>query len=963
MKTLNIYIHTHARAREREREKKRERKIQRGRRRRRRRTLFWGDGKDTHIFHLRETLLRLRRRPSCNTSSSINIIIIIMRTIETTTQTTTTTRALKKRLRGVEEGRKKRGGSGSRRRTTRSVLVPSSSASSSSKFDKERRRDDVRRRRCLLTSSSLVSRRNNTTARPVSSETKKTTRKMTTLAASLLQDDDDFETTSSVGDENDVIDIAAISVGDVSVMDDDDGEEEEEEEEDKEEKPVDAFLDTPPPAFFSSPPEKKTVLPDESQKKKAKKKANESSTTTTSIADVGASASGAASGMTSLVTTRKAIAKKFSFREVKRFLGTFMLIAVGGLALPIPAYRQFANTTTSLVSGKISEATDFVQKFVPESEKAIARHAAHEAEETGMRDALFLMITAIFCVYAVSKVPGGSPVVGFLLGGALIGPYATGIITHVSQVKVLAEFGVIFLLFNIGLELSYDRLVSMAKFIFGMGALQVVISTLAIASFGVALGGLTLPAALCVGVALAFSSTAVALQVLQDSGESQTRHGRATFSVLLFQDLSVVMVFMLVPLLAGPDASNIGAIAMALCKAVAKTVVAVVGIIFAGRAVLNPVYNRIASISAEIMLALTLTCALGTALLTQSLGLSMALGAFLAGLLLAETEFHLQVEADIAPFRGLLLGLFFMTVGMTIDPRLLVSSLWEILAIVMCLVLGKLGVIFAIGPIFGVSRLNCFRSGLYIAPGGEFAFVTFAEAMRVGLLNTTLIAKVSLAVSISMAITPYLAIFGQRLAKMKKAGTPQATTIAAQVEGQVEELSGHVIIGGYARMGQIIGEVLSEANVPFVALDTNADNVKIGRKNSKTVFFGNVSSKTVLDAVRVDTASAVVLTTTNESAVATLRREYPHIDVYVRAKDVQSGLRLEKAGVKVVVDETLGPALLLAQRVMLKKATLTREEVQEKLAKYRQKHGWQTMSYEEFEEQILSIQTPVPPPP
>ena len=363
------------------------------------------------------------------------------------------------------------------------------------------------------------------------------------------------------------------------------------------------------------------------------------------------------------------------------------------------------------------------------------------------------------------------------------------------------------------------------------------------------------------------------------------------------------------------------------------------------------------------MLALTLTCALGTALLTQSLGLSMALGAFLAGLLLAETEFHLQVEADIAPFRGLLLGLFFMTVGMTIDPRLLVSSLWEILAIVVCLVLGKLGVIFAIGPIFNVSRLNCFRAGLYIAPGGEFAFVTFAEAMRVGLLSTTLIAKVSLAVSISMAITPYLAILGQRMAKMKKAGTPQATTIAAQVEGQVEELSGHVIIGGYARMGQIIGEVLSEANVPFVALDTNADNVRIGRKSSKTVFFGDVSSKTVLEAVRADTAAAVVLTTTNEFAVATLRREYPHIDVYVRAKDVQSGLRLEKAGVKVVVDETLGPALLLAERVMLKKASMSRQEVKSQLAKYRKKHGWQTMSYEEFEEQILNIQSPVPPMP
>ena len=382
---------------------------------------------------------------------------------------------------------------------------------------------------------------------------------------------DESETTPR-GDDEGVIDISAISVGDSFDSSSSSlNSSEEEEKVVQEEKPVDAFLDTPPPAFFSSPPEKKAVLPDETLSQ------------TNNDSEV----------ITSLVTTKNQSGGKgkflFSFRDAKRFFGTFMLIAVGGLALPIPAYRHFANTTTSLVSGKISQATDFVQQLVPESEKAIARHAAHEAEETGMRDALFLMITAIFCVYAVSKVPGGSPVVGFLLGGALIGPYATGIITHVSQVKVLAEFGVIFLLFNIGLELSYDRLVSMAKFIFGMGALQVIISTLAIASFGVALGGLTLPAALCVGVALAFSSTAVALQVLQDSGESQTRHGRATFSVLLFQDLSVVMVFMLVPLLAGPDASNVGAIALALCKAVAKTVVAVVGIIFAGRAVLKPV--------------------------------------------------------------------------------------------------------------------------------------------------------------------------------------------------------------------------------------------------------------------------------------------------------------------------------------------------------------------------------------
>ena len=273
----------------------------------------------------------------------------------------------------------------------------------------------------------------------------------------------------------------------------------------------------------------------------------------------------------------------------------------------------------------------------------------------------------------------------------------------------------------------------------------------------------------------------------------------------------------------------------------------------------------------------------------------------------------------------------------------------EILAIVAFLIIGKLGVIFAIGPLFGVSRLNCLRSGLYIAPGGEFAFVTFAEAMRVGLLSTTLIAKVSLAVSISMAITPYLAILGQRIAEMKHVGTPQSTTIAAQVEGQVEELSGHVIIGGYARMGQIIGEVLTEAGVPFVALDTNAENVRLGRKEGAKVYFGDVASETVLHAVRADLASSVVLTTANEFAVATLRRQYPETDVYIRAKDVNSGLKLEKAGVKVVLDETFGPALMLAERILYKKANMTRGEVKARIARYRRKNGWQTMSFDEFE--------------
>ena len=243
-----------------------------------------------------------------------------------------------------------------------------------------------------------------------------------------------------------------------------------------------------------------------------------------------------------------------------------------------------------------------------------------------------LLFTSIFAVTLISKMPGGSPVLGFLIGGAAVGPYMLGLIGHVEQAKVLAEFGVVFLLFNIGLELSLERLTAMAKFIFGMGSAQMVLTTICIAAAAVACG-LTVPQAVVVGMGLAFSSTAVALQVLQDRGESGARHGRATFSVLLFQDLTVVLVFMLVPLLAGPDSGSVSAIAGSLVKAIFKTVVAIGAIMVAGRAVLRPVYNRIAKLkNAEVLTATTLFTALGTSLLTQSLGLSMALGAFLAGL-------------------------------------------------------------------------------------------------------------------------------------------------------------------------------------------------------------------------------------------------------------------------------------------------------------------------------------------
>ncbi|KAH1130083.1 hypothetical protein J1N35_001461 [Gossypium stocksii] len=286
-------------------------------------------------------------------------------------------------------------------------------------------------------------------------------------------------------------------------------------------------------------------------------------------------------------------------------------------------------------------------------------------EEASLFDVLWLLLASVTFVPIFQKIPGGSPVLGYLVAGILIGPYGLSIIHHVHGTKVIAEFGVVFLLFNIGLELSVERLSSMKKYVFGLGSAQVLMTAVAVGLVAHFVSGQPGPAAMVIGNGLALSSTAVVLQVLQERGESTSRHGRATFSVLLFQDLAVVVLLILIPLIS-PNSSKgeIGfrAIAEALGLDVVKAAVSITTIIAGGRLLLRPIYRKIAeNQNPEIFSANTLIVILGTSLLTSGAGLSMLLGAFLAGLLLAETEFSLQVESDIAPYRGLLLGLFFTT--------------------------------------------------------------------------------------------------------------------------------------------------------------------------------------------------------------------------------------------------------------------------------------------------------------
>ncbi|KAL1217114.1 K(+) efflux antiporter 1 [Cardamine amara subsp. amara] len=569
-------------------------------------------------------------------------------------------------------------------------------------------------------------------------------------------------------------------------------------------------------------------------------------------------------------------------------------------------------------------------------------HQEVNEEEASLFDFLWLLLASVIFVPLFQKLPGGSPVLGYLAAGILIGPYGLSIIRNVHGTRAIAEFGVVFLLFNIGLELSVERLSSMKKYVFGLGSAQVLMTAAVIGLIAHYVAGQAGPAAIVIGNGLALSSTAVVLQVLQERGESTSRHGRASFSVLLFQDLAVVVLLILIPLIS-PNSSKGGigfqAIAEALGLAAVKAAVAITAIIAGGRLLLRPIYKQIAeNRNAEIFSANTLLVILGTSLLTARAGLSMALGAFLAGLLLAETEFSLQVESDIAPYRGLLLGLFFMTVGMSIDPKLLLSNFPVIVGTLGLLIVGKTMLVVIMGKLFGISIISAIRVGLLLAPGGEFAFVAFGEAVNQGIMSPQLSSLLFLVVGLSMAITPWLAAGGQLIASRFELHDVRSLL---PVESETDDLQGHIIICGFGRVGQIIAQLLSERLIPFVALDVSSDRVTIGRSLDLPVYFGDAGSREVLHKIGAGRACAAVVALdapgANYRCVWALSKYYPNVKTFVRAHDVVHGLNLEKAGATAVVPETLEPSLQLAAAV-LAQAKLPTSEIANTINEFRTRH-------------------------
>lgn len=638
----------------------------------------------------------------------------------------------------------------------------------------------------------------------------------------------------------------------------------------------------------------------------------------------------------------KRMARQLTVTAARRPMATTGVVALACVAAFVlhqqgvfTAIASVAHTTTATVAKLWAVAVELF--------KGLPWPHVHESE-AGLLATIWLLLASVLTVPLICKMPGGSPVLGFLAGGALIGPYALGIIQDVESIRHLAELGVVFLLFNIGLELSFDRLRSMGKFVFGMGTAQVVLTLAAVAytALGLTGGAVGGPGAIILGGGLALSTTAVGMQVLQDRGETGSRHGRAAFSVLLLQDLAVVVLLMLVPLLApSPDGSTAGLaeIAKAIGFASLKAVGCMVAIVVAGRTLLQPLYRRVADTkNADVFAALTLLVVLGTSFLTQIAGLSLALGAFLAGLLLAETEYHIQVESDIAPYKGLLMGLFFMTVGMEFSVGLLIAKFKTVIAATVLLIVGKVAIMTAVGQAFGLSLVQSLRSGLLLSPGGEFAFVLFGEAMARGIMGGSLVRELFLVVALSMALTPFLAEFGSKIARMfekSDLGTLQPK------EGEMSGMSGHVIIAGFGRVGRLIAQMLSEQLIPFVALDSSIGRVQEGKALDLPVYFGDAGSAAVLHAIGADRAACAIITLdtpgSNYRSVYAMHKHFPHVKTFVRARDIDSAIMLERAGATAVVPETLEPSLQLGAAV-LSEFDLPEDEVADVIRSFRKSH-------------------------
>lgn len=547
-------------------------------------------------------------------------------------------------------------------------------------------------------------------------------------------------------------------------------------------------------------------------------------------------------------------------------------------------------------------------------------------ETLSLREIIVFLVAAGVVVPLIRRI-GISPVLGFLVVGVAIGPHgfvqfsdilpwlSYGAITDLEGVHTLAELGIVFLLFMIGLELSVDRLWSMRRLVFGLGGAQVVVTGAVIAVIAVLFDN-SLPVAMVLGASFALSSTAIVMQILSENQRLGTRAGRTGFAILLLQDLAVVPILFLLGAFA---AQGNGPVALAFAWSIGQAVIAIAVILVVGRLVIRPLFRFIGSkASREMFLALVLLVIIGTALVTEKAGLSLALGAFLAGLLLAETEYRHAIEVDIEPFKGLLLGLFFVSVGMSVDIAQAASSPLWLAAAVFCLFLVKSPIIYVLARLFGEPRSVSLEVALLLGQGGEFAFLVVGLAFTLGLIPSDTAQFMLVVAGTTMIVTPAVAHAAQKIGlaiETREASHGLHDTVLPT------DLADHVIIVGHGRVGQMLGSLLDTQELPYVALDIDAGLVARLHATGASIFFGDASQPELLRKFSAEDAAAIAVTMDSpeatEHVVSAVRQHWPDLAIYARARDIDHATRLIAQGASHAVPETTEASLQLSELVLM----------------------------------------------
>jgi len=524
-------------------------------------------------------------------------------------------------------------------------------------------------------------------------------------------------------------------------------------------------------------------------------------------------------------------------------------------------------------------------------------------------ESIIYLLAAIVGV-SISRRLGFGSVLGYLAAGIIIGPFSLKLISDPEHILHFAELGVVLLLFVIGLELQPSRLWVLRRMVFGLGAAQVFATALIIGGLAFA-AGLPPTAATIIGFILALSSTAFVLQMLAEKKQLTTSHGRAAFSILLFQDLAVIPLIVIIPLLGNSAAESSFNLIDVL-----TSVGILAGLIVGGRYLLRPVLHVAAGSGIpEIFTATSLLVVIGAALLMQLAGMSMVLGAFIAGMLLADSEYRHQLEGDIAPFKGLLLGLFFIAVGMSVNLDLLFEDPLQILSIVAVLMIAKALVLIPLARAFGMCKTAAsLRLAGAMSQGGEFAFVLFALASRQGVIEVGLSETLTLAVTVSLLLTPFLYILAERLTQ--------------RIENREEpdydvHLDQHneILIVGFGRVGQIVGRLLRIVDTPFTALEADAGQVSLIRRYGGEVHFGDASRIDLLRAAGAEHAKIIVIATSNMETslhiAETVARNFPNLTIVARARNRRHAHKLMDLGVRHIFRDTLLSSVEMSKSVLL----------------------------------------------